>query len=61
MSNEFDNACFSMPYGDFNDLQGITSSNKSIREAACNAPNNTQYDKYQEGLSSTVYKFLMKI
>ena len=50
-----------MPYGDFNDLQGITSSNKSIREAACNAPNNTQYDKYQQGLSSTVYKFLMKI
>lgn len=37
-------ACFSMPYGDFNDLQGITSSNKSIGEAACNAPNNTQYD-----------------
>ena len=56
--NESHKACFNTSYGDFKDLQGITFYNKSMHEAAFNVPNNIQYDKYQQGLTLIIYKFL---
>ena len=53
--NELDKACFQhdMAYGDFKDLAGKTFSDKVLE-------NEANYDKYQRGLASMVYKFFDK-
>ena len=57
--NELDNACFQhdMAYRDFKDLLRETSSHKVLRDKAFNIARNPNYDGYQRGLTSIVYKF----
>ena len=57
--NELDNACFQhdMAYRDFKDLLRKTSSHKVLRDKAFNIARNPNYDGYQRGLTSIVYKF----
>ena len=61
--NELDKACFQhdKTYGDFRDLKKRTSSNKILRDKALNIAKNPNYDGYQRGLASMVYKFFDKI
>ena len=49
-----------MAYGDSKDLAKRTASDKVLRNKAFNIASNTQYDGYQRGLASTVYKFFDK-
>ena len=49
-----------MAYGDFKDLARRTASDKVLRDKAFNIAKNCKYDRYQRGLSSIVYKFLIK-
>ena len=60
--NELDKACFQhdMAYGDFKDLARRTASNKILRDKAFNIAKNPEYDGYQRGLASMVYKFFDK-
>ena len=60
--NELDKACFQhdKTYGDFRDLKKRTSSNKILRDKALNIAKNPNYDGYQRGLASMVYKFFEK-
>ena len=57
--NELDKACFQhdMAYGDFKDLKRRTFSDKVLRDKTFNIAKNPNYDAYQRGLSSMVYKF----
>ena len=60
--NEVDNACFQhdMAYGKSKDLAKITQSDKVLRDKAFKIGSNPKYDRYQRGLASMVYKFLIK-
>ena len=56
--NELDNACFQhdAAYADNKDLLNRTRSDKIFRYKAYCIANNPQYDGYQRGLASIVYK-----
>ena len=60
--NELDKACFQhdMAYGDFKDLKRRTFSDKVLRDKAFNVAKNPEYNGYQRGLASMVYKFFDK-
>ena len=60
--NEPDKACFQhdIVYGDFKDLARRTASDKVLRNKAFNIAKNPNYDGYQRGLASVVYKFFDK-
>ena len=60
--NELDNACFQhyTVHGDFKDLKRRTASDKILRDEAFNIAKNPEYDGYQRGLASMVYKFFDK-
>ena len=60
--NELDNACFQhdSAYADHKDLINRTKSDKVLRDKACNIASNPEYDRYQRGLVSMVYKFFDK-
>ena len=61
--NELDKACFQhdMTYGKSKDLIKRTQSNKILKDKAFKIANNANYDGYQRGLASVVYKFFNKI
>ena len=60
--NELDNACFQhdSAYADNKDLINRTKSDKVFRHKAYNIASNPEYDGYQRGLVSMVYKFFDK-
>ena len=60
--NELDKACFQhdSAYADHKDLINITKSDKVLRDKAYNIASNPEYDGYQRGLVSMVYKFFDK-
>ena len=60
--NELDKAYFKhdMAYGDFKHLSRRTASDKILRDKAFNIAKNPNYDGYQRGLASVVYKFFDK-
>ena len=60
--NEFDKACFQhdMAYGKSKDLIKRTQSDKFLKDKAFKIANNPNYDGYQRGLASMVYKFFDK-
>ena len=49
-----------MAYGKSKDLAKITQSDKVLRDKAFKIGSNPKYDRYQRGLASMVYKFLIK-
>ena len=49
-----------LAYGDFKDLPRRTASDKVLRDKAFRIASNLQYDGYQHGLASMVYKFFDK-
>ena len=49
-----------MAYGDFKDLARRTGSDKILIDKAFNIPKNPEYDRYQRGLASMVYKVFDK-
>ena len=60
--NELDKACFQhdSAYADHKDLINRTKSDKVLRDKAYNIASNPEYDGYQRGLASMIYKFLDK-
>ena len=50
-----------MAYRDFKDLARRTASDKELRDEAFNVAKNPENDRYQRGLASMVFKFLIKI
>ena len=60
--NQLDKACFQhdMAYGKSKDLVKRTQSDKVLKDKAFKIANNPNYDGYQRGLASMVYKFLIK-
>ena len=60
--NELDKACFQhdSAYADHKDLINKTKSDKVLRDKAYNIASNPEYDGYQRGLASMVYKFFDK-
>ena len=60
--NELDKACFQhdSAYADHKDLINRTKSDKVLRDKAYDIANNPEYDGYQRGLASMVYKFFDK-
>ena len=60
--NELDKACFQhdSAYADNKDLINRTKSDKVLRDKAYNIASNPEYDSYQRGLASMVYKFFDK-
>ena len=60
--NELDKACFqhNSAYANHKDLINRTKSYKVLRDKAYNIASNPQYDGYQRGLASIVYKFFGK-
>ena len=57
--NELDKACFQhdSAYADHKDLTNRTKSEKVLRDKAYDIASNPEYDSYQRGLASMVYKF----
>ena len=61
--NELDKACFQAcfqhdsAYADNKDLINRTKSDEVLRDKAYNIASNPEYDGYQRGLASMVYKF----
>ena len=57
--NELDKACFQhdSAYADHKDLINRTRSDKVLRDRAYDIASNPEYDGYQRGLASMVYKF----
>ena len=57
--NELDKAFFQhdSAYADHKDLINRTKSDKVLRDKAYNIASNEEYDGYQRGLASMVYKF----
>ena len=49
-----------MAYGDFKDLTRRTASDKILHDKAFNIAKNPNYNGYQRGLASVVYKFFDK-
>ena len=60
--NELDKACFqhNSAYADHKDLISRTKSDKVLRDKAYDIASNPEYDGYQRGLASMVYKFFDK-
>ena len=60
--NELDKACFQhdSAYADHKDLINRTKSDKVLRGKAYNIASNPEYDAYQRGLASMVYKYFDK-
>ena len=60
--NELDKACFEhdSAYADHKDLINKTKSDKVLRDKAYNIASNPEYEGYQRGLASMVYKFFDK-
>ena len=60
--NELDKACFQhdSAYADHKDLINRTKSDKVLRDKAYDIASNPEYDGYQRGLASMVYKFFYK-
>ena len=60
--NELDKACFQhdFAYADHKDLINRTKSDKVLRDKAYDIANNPEYDGYQRGLASMVYKLFDK-
>ena len=60
--NELDKACFQhkSAYSDHKDLINRTKSDKVLRDKAYDIASNPEYDGYQRGLASMVYKFFDK-
>ena len=60
--NELDKACFQhdSAYADNKDLINRTKADKVLRDKAYNIASNPEYDGYQRGLASMVYKFFGK-
>ena len=60
--NELDKACFQhdSAYADNKDLINRTKADKVLRDKAYNIASNPEYDGYQKGLASMVYKFFDK-
>ena len=57
--NELDKACFQhdSAYADHKDLINRTDADKVLRDKAYDIASNPEYDGYQRGLASMVYKF----
>ena len=60
--NELDKACFQhdSAHAHHKDLINGTKSDKVLRDKAYDIPSNPEYDGYQRGLASIVYKFFDK-
>ena len=60
--NELDKACFQhdSAYADHKDLINRTEADKVLRDKAYDIASNLEYDGYQRGLASMVYKFFDK-
>ena len=60
--NELDKACskHNSAYADHKDLINRTEADKVLRDKAYDIASNPEYDGYQRGLASMVYKFLGK-
>ena len=60
--NELDKACFQYDsaYADRKDLINRTEADKVLRDKAYDIASNSEYDGYQRGLASMVYKFFDK-
>ena len=60
--NELDKACFQhdSAYADHKDLINRTKSDKVLRDKAYDIASNPEYDGYQRGFASMVYKFFDK-
>ena len=60
--NELDKACFQhdSAYADHKDLINRTKSDKVLRDKAYDIASNPEYDGYQRGLASMVYKIFDK-
>ena len=60
--NELDKACFqhNMASGKSKDLIKKTQSDKVLKDKAFKIASNPNYDRYQKGLASMVYKFFDK-
>ena len=60
--NELDKACFqhNSAYADHKDLINRTEADKILRDKAYDIASNPEYDGYQRGLASMVYKFFDK-
>ena len=60
--NELDKACFQhdSAYTDHKDLINRIESDKVLRDKAYDIASNPEYDGYQRGLASMVYKFFDK-
>ena len=60
--NELDKACFQYDsaYADHKDLINKTKPDKVLRDKAYDIASNPEYDGYQRGLASVVYKFFDK-
>ena len=60
--NELDKACFQhdSAYADHKDLINKTKPDKVLRDKAYDIASNPEYDGYQRGLASVVYKFFDK-
>ena len=60
--NELDKACFKhdSAYADHKDLINRTEADKVLRDKAYDIASNPEYDGYQRGLASMVYKFFYK-
>ena len=60
--NELDKACFQhdSAYSDNKDLINRTRADKVLRDKAYDIASNPEYDGYQRGLASMVYKFFDK-
>ena len=60
--NELDKACFQhdSAYADHKDLINRTEADKNLRDKAYDITSNPEFDGYQRGLASMVYKFFDK-
>ena len=58
--NELDKACFQHDSADHKDLINRTEADKVLRDRTYNIASNPEYDGYQRGLTSMVYKFFNK-
>ena len=58
--NELDKACFSTWYGKTKDLVKRTQSDQVLKDKAFRIASDPNYDGYQRGLASMVYRFFDK-
>ena len=60
--NDLDRACFQhdMAYGKYKDLSKRKESNKVLRDKDFKIASNPEYDRYQRGLTSMIFRFFDK-